>query len=207
MDAIDSLRSALSDPNLAYVLLMLAILGISVEILTPGLIFPSTIGIISGLFAFIALSTLPVNPLGLILVMLSLGFFVAEALVRSKGLITIFGLISIVLGSIFLFNGGALNRANPLLIAGTTIVISTVLVFIANRIVTAQRKRVTTGREEFKGSKATVRTSLNPEGTVFFQGELWKATLDKGSASPGEEVIITGLEGLKLFVTKRKGVV
>ena len=205
MDAIDSLRSALSDPSLAYLLLMLAVLGISVEILTPGLIFPSTIGIISGLFAFLALSGLDVNPIGLALIILSLGFFIAEALVRSKGSITALGLISIIIGSIFLFKGGATNRANPFLLAGTTIVISAVLVFIANRVVAAQRKRIATGREEFKGSMAVVRTALNPEGIVFFQGELWKAVLDKGSAAPGEEVIITGLEGLKLFVTKKRG--
>ena len=205
MDAIDSLRSALSDPSLAYLLLMLAVLGISVETLTPGLIFPSTIGIISGLFAFLALSGLDVNPIGLALIILSLGFFIAEALVRSKGSITALGLISIIIGSIFLFKGGSTNRANPFLMAGTTIVISAVLVFIANRVVAAQRKRIATGREEFKGSMAVVRTVLNPEGIVFSQGELWKAALDKGSAAPGEEVIITGLEGLKLFVKKKRG--
>ena len=205
MDAIDSLRSALSDPSLAYLLLMLAVLGISVEILTPGLIFPSTIGIISGLFAFLSLSGLDVNPIGLALIILSLGFFIAEALVRSKGAITTLGLISIIIGSIFLFKGGAANQANPFLIAGTTIAISAVLVFIANRVVTSQRKRVTTGREGFIGDTAVVRKTLNPEGTVFFQGELWKAVLDKGSAAPGEEVTITGIEGLKLFVTKKRG--
>jgi membrane-bound serine protease (ClpP class) len=205
VDAIDSLRSALSDPSLAYLLLMLAVLGISVEILTPGLIFPSTIGIISGLFAFLALSTLPINPIGIILIFVSLGFFIAEAMMRTRGLITVFGLISIILGSIFLFKDGAANRANPFLMAGTTIVISAVLVFIANRVVAAQRKRISTGREEFKGSIAVVRTALNPEGIVFFQGELWKAALDQGSAAPGEEVIITGLAGLKLFVTKKRG--
>ncbi len=205
MHAIDSLRLALSDPSLAYLLLLLSVLGISVEILTPGLIFPSTIGIISGVFAFLSLSTLEVNPIGLILIILSLGFFIAEALVRTRGLITVFGLISIIVGSIFLFNGGAENRANPYLIMGATLVTSAVLVFIANRVVTAQRKRIITGREEFNGSMAVVRTALNPEGTVFFQGELWKALLNKGSATPGEQVIIAGLEGLKLFVTKERG--
>jgi len=203
MSAIDSLRSALSDPNLAYLLLMLAILGISVEILTPGLIFPSTLGIVAGLFAFLALSTLPVNPIGIALIFLSLGFFITEALIRSRGLITACGVISLIIGSIFLFKGGAANRASPALIAVMTIAISAILVFIANRVVTAQRHRVSTGREEFKGSSATVRTSLSPEGTVSFQGEIWKAVLDKGSAQPGEKVIITGVEGLKLYVTKK----
>lgn len=205
MNAIDSLRSALSDPSLAYLLLMLAVLGISVEILTPGLIFPSTLGVISGVFAFLALSTLEVNPIGLVLIILSLGFFVAEALVRTRGLLSVFGLISITVGSIFLFKGGVDNRANPYLITGASLVTSAVLVFIANRVAAAQKSRVSTGREAAKGSIAVARTALNPEGMVFYQGELWKAMLDKGNATPGEEVVITSLEDLKLVVTKRKG--
>ena len=202
---MDNLRTALSDPNLAYVLLMLSILGISIEILTPGLIFPSTFGIISGMFAFLALSSLPINPFGIILILLSLVFFITEAIVRTKGIITFLGIVSIAVGSIFLFKGGAGNRANPFLMAGMIIVMAAVLVFVANRVVTAQRRKVVTGREEFKGSTAVVRTALDPEGLVYFQGELWKAALDSGSAVPGEEVIIKSLEGLKLFVTKKRG--
>ena len=202
---MDNLRTALSDPNLAYVLLMLSILGISIEILTPGLIFPSTFGIISGMFAFLALSSLPINPFGIILILLSLVFFITEAIVRTKGIITFLGIVSIAVGSIFLFKGGSGNRANPYLMAGMVIVMASVLVFVANRVVTAQRRKVVTGREEFKGSTAVVRTALDPEGLVYFQGELWKAALDSGSAVPGEEVIIKSLEGLKLFVTKKRG--
>ena len=202
---MDNLRTALSDPNLAYVLLMFSILGISIEILTPGLIFPSTFGIISGMFAFLALSSLPINPFGIILILLSLVFFITEAIVRTKGIITFLGIVSIAVGSIFLFKGGAGNRANPYLMAGMVIVMASVLVFVANRVVTAQRRKVVTGREEFKGSTAVVRTALDPEGLVYFQGELWKAALDSGSAVPGEEVIIKSLEGLKLFVTKKRG--
>jgi membrane-bound serine protease (ClpP class) len=202
---MDSLRTALSNPDLAYLLLMLSILGISVEILTPGLIFPSTFGIISGLFAFLALSTLPVNPVGIILILLSLVFFVAESLVRTRGLITLLGIISIATGSVILFKGGAPNRVNPFLIAGMVIAMASILVFIANRVVAAQRRRVLTGKEGFTGSTAVVRKALDPQGLVYFQGELWKAALDSGTALPGEEVIITGLEGLKLFVTKKRG--
>ena len=202
---MDSLRTGLSDPNLAYVLLMLSMLGISIEILTPGIIFPSTFGIISGIFAFLALSSLPVNPVGISLILLSLVFFVTEAFVRTKGVVTLTGIVSITIGSIFLFKGGVDNRVNPLLIAGMVIEMASVLVFLANRVVTAQRRSVVTGREGFKGSSAIVRTALDPEGLVYFQGELWKAALDHGSAAPGEEVVIEGLEGLKLFVTKKRG--
>ena len=202
---LDSLRTALSNPNLAYVLFMLSILGISIEILTPGLIFPSTFGIISGIFAFLALSSLPINPAGIILILLSLGFFITEAFVRTKGIVTSLGIISIAIGSMVLFKGGDDNRANPFLMAGIVIVMASLLVFIANRVVTAQRRRVVTGREGFKGSIAVVKTALVPEGLVFFQGELWKATINNGTAIPGEEVIIEGLDGLKLSVTKKRG--
>ncbi len=199
---MEGLQTTLGNPDLAYLLLMLSLLGISIEILTPGLIFPSLFGIISGLFAFLALNSLPVNPLGIILILISLGLFVAEALVRTRGIVTLLGVISVGVGSVFLFKGGEPNRADPFLIACTVIVMASCLVFIANRVVTAQRLKVGTGREAFKGSTAVVRTELHPEGLVYFQGELWKAALDGDRAVPGDEVIITGLEGLKLFVTK-----
>ncbi len=205
MNPIGSVIAAVSDPNLAYIFLVLAILGISIEILTPGLIIPSTIGIIAGLFAFLALSTLPINPIGIIMIFMSLGFFVAEALVHTKGAITVFGLFSLVFGSIFLYRGGVEDRVNPFLIAVTTTIISPLLVFIANRVVTAQRKRIVTGSESFEDSVALVRKTLDPEGMVLFQGELWNARIDKGIASPGDTVVITGFEGLKLFVAKERG--
>jgi membrane-bound serine protease (ClpP class) len=115
------------------------------------------------------------------------------------------GIISIATGSVILFKGGAPNRVNPFLIAGMVIAMASILVFIANRVVAAQRRRVLTGKEGFTGSTAVVRKALDPQGLVYFQGELWKAALDSGTALPGEEVIITGLEGLKLFVTKKRG--
>jgi membrane-bound serine protease (ClpP class) len=201
---LDNLRSALSNPNLAYLLLILSILGLSVEILTPGLIIPSTLGIIAGIFAFIALSSLPVNFIGFALIILSLAFFITEALIKTKGLITALGLVSMLVGSIFLFKGGSANRANPYLIAGTTIVVSSILIFVANRVAAAQRKRVATGGEDIIGNAAVARTALNPEGIVFFQGERWKARLDKGSVSPGEDLVITGFKGLVLFVSKKE---
>ncbi|MCL2281480.1 MAG: hypothetical protein FWC25_02315 [Dehalococcoidia bacterium] len=204
MDALDSLRSALSDPNLAYVLLMLAILGISVEIFTPGTFFASTVGIIAGLLAFVALTTLSVNPLGLILVVLALGFFIAEAFVHSKGIVTAIGMLFIIFGSVFLFNVGADNRANPFLIAGMTAGMSVILIFLVNRAARAQKRRSTTGNEAIIGNVAVARTALNPDGMVLYQGELWHAQLNEGSAAIDEELVITGIQGLKLYVSKKK---
>ena len=80
---------------------------------------------------------------------------------------------------------------------------SAFLVFVINRIVTAHKRQATTGREDLLGKTAVVRTSLEPEGRVIYEGEIWTATLDKGRAEPKEEVIIQNFDGLKLYVTKK----
>ncbi len=206
MDIIESLELFINNPNVAYLLLILSILGISVEILTPGLVFPSALGIILGILAFFGLSSLDINPPGLILIILSPGFFIAEALViRARGILAALGVISILCGSFILFKGGLDKQANPFLIAGTAIAISVILAFLSSRITSSQLKSITTGREAIKGSTAEVRSTLNPQGMVYFQGELWKATLGEGIAEPGEEVVIRDIEGLKLFVIKKGG--
>jgi membrane-bound serine protease (ClpP class) len=104
MDIVDSIKLILNNPNVAYLLLILSILGISIEILTPGLIFPSTIGILLGILAFFGLSSLDINFLGLTLIILSLAFFIAEAVFRKKGLIALLGAAVILTGSFFPFH-------------------------------------------------------------------------------------------------------
>lgn len=206
MDIIESLELFINNPNVAYLLLILSILGISVEILTPGLVLPSALGIILGILAFFGLSSLDINPPGLILMILSPGFFIAEALViRARGILAALGVISILFGSFILFKGGLDKQANFFLIAGTAIAISVILAFLSSRITSSQLKSITTGCEAIKGSVAEVRSTLNPQGMVIFQGELWKATLEEGIAEPGEEVVIKDIEGLKLFVIKKGG--
>ena len=94
-------------------------------------------------------------------------------------------------------------QINPWLIATIAIFFTVLLVFVVNRVVAAHRRQATTGREELLGKTAIVRTALKPEGTVFHEGEIWAALLDKGLAEPGEEVLISKIDGLKLYVTKK----
>ncbi|MBA7661874.1 hypothetical protein ES703_69894 [subsurface metagenome] len=94
-------------------------------------------------------------------------------------------------------------QINPWLIATVTIVISGLFAFIVNRAISAHRKQAKTGREELIGKTVVVKEVLDPEGTVFFKGERWAAVLDEGQAEPGEEVIITEVDGLILRVTKK----
>ena len=204
MTFIESFLFAISDPNIAYILLSLAILGITVEIFNPGLIFPGVTGAIAGLLSFYSLGMLPVNLAGILLLVLAFVLFIAEAFTAAFGLLTAGGITALVVGSLILFKGGPLFQVDPVLIAVVAVIFGGLLAFVVNRVVVAHRRQAATGREEALGKTATVRTALEPEGTVFHEGEIWKALLDDGQAQPGEEVIITRVDGLKLFVTKKK---
>jgi membrane-bound ClpP family serine protease len=91
---------------------------------------------------------------------------------------------------------------NPWLITTVVLVITVFLLFVIHKVVTAHRHQPTTGSEDLKGKEVPVHTALQPHGTVLYEGEIWKAFLDEGTAEPGETVVITGWQGLTLFVTK-----
>lgn len=194
----------IANPNIAFLLLSLALLGLMVEISHPGLIFPGVVGAICLLLAFYSLGMLPVNYAGVLLIILAFGLFIAEIFVTSFGILATGGVIALIIGSLILFKGGTpLFQVDPWLIVTVIILLTGSVAFVAYRTVIAHRRQATTGREELIGKTATVRTPLEPEGTVFYQGELWTAVSETGRAKPGEEVIITKIDGLKLSV-KRK---
>ena len=205
MRLIEDFLYTIADPNIAYLLLSLATLGIMVEIFNPGLIFPGVVGAISLLLAFYSLGVLPVNWAGVLLIVLAFGLFIAELLTVTFGLFTAGGVVSLVIGSLILFQGASpVFRVDPWLIAAVTIVITAVFAFVVNRAISAHRRQAKTGREDLIGKKALVKVALNPEGTVFFKGERWTAISEKGRVEPGEEVIITKVDGLKLRVIKKE---
>lgn len=204
MNAIEEFLYAISDPNIAYLLLSLAMLGLLVEISNPGLIFPGVVGGICLIMAFYSLGVLDANPAGILLIILAFGLFVAEVFTASFGLLTAGGLTSLVIGSLILFKGGPLFQVDVWLIAVVTIFIGGLFAFVLNRVVKAHRRQASTGREEIVGKTATVKVALNPEGTVLFKGELWTAVSETGPVNPGEEVIVTKVDGLNLRVTKKQ---
>jgi membrane-bound serine protease (ClpP class) len=195
----------IADPNIAYLLLSLAMLGIMVEIFNPGLIFPGVVGAISLLLAFFSLGVLPFNWAGVLLIALAFGLFIGEVLTTTFGLFTAGGVISLVIGSLILFKGASpVFKVDPWLIASVTIVISGVFAFVINRAIRAHRKQAATGREELIGKRAVVKETLDPEGTVFYKGERWSAISEKGRIEAGEEVIITAVDGLILNVVRKE---
>jgi membrane-bound serine protease (ClpP class) len=204
MKAIENFLYAIADPNIAYILLSLAMLGIMVEIFNPGLIFPGIVGAISLLLAFYSLGVLPVNYAGILFIVLAFGLFIGEVLTTTFGLFTAGGVVSLVVGSLILFKGASpLFRIDPWLIATVTIIIAGAFVFIIQRAISAHRKQAKTGREELIGKTATVKVALNPEGTVFFKGERWSAISEEGMVKAGEEVVIKRVDGLTLYVAKK----
>lgn len=204
MNWVEGFLYAIADPNIAYILLSLASLGIFVEITNPGLIFPGVSGAICGIMAFYSLGQLPVNIAGVLLVVLAFGLFIAEVFTATFGLFTAGGITSLVIGSLILFKGGPLFKVNIALIVIIAIIVAALFGFVIQRIIKAHRYQPTTGREELIGKAAVVKVALDPEGKVLHEGELWTAVIEDGQAMPGEEVIITRFDGLKLFVTKKK---
>jgi len=204
MSTIEKFLYTIADPNIAYILLSLAMLGLMVEISNPGLIFPGVVGGICLLLAFYSLGTLPVNYAGILLILLAFGLFVAEVFTTTFGILTAGGITSLIIGSLILYKGGPLFQINPWLIAIVAIFAGGLFAFVINRVISAHRRRATTGKEELMGNTAVVKAALEPEGTVLLKGELWKAVSESGRVEPEEEVLITKVDGLKLWVTKKQ---
>jgi membrane-bound serine protease (ClpP class) len=204
MNWVESFLYAISDPNIAYVLLSVGSLGIIAEVFSPGLIFPGIIGAISLILAFYSLGTLAVNWAGVLMILLAFGLFIAEFFTPGFGLLFGGGIVSMIIGSLILFQGGSpLFKVDWWLIALVIIIVAGFVAFAVFKIVNTYHRQAATGKEELKGKTAIVREALDPSGRVFYQGELWTAVSDSGKILPGEEVVITRVDGLRLSVTKK----
>jgi membrane-bound serine protease (ClpP class) len=196
----------LIDPNLIVLLMSIGILGITVEVLNPGLIFPGTVGAISLIIGLFGLQVLPISWAGILLILLAFGFFGAEAFVPSHGALTLAGGISFVVGALMLFDpaGEAYDVSIwvALAVAGT---LALLFGFAVAKVVQVRRTKPQTGEEEMLGDIGVVRQALDPAGLVFVHGELWRARAEDGPIEVGERVRIERIaEGLVLEV-KRLG--
>ncbi len=201
----DRILRTISDPNIAYVLMMLGMMGVFFELIHPGGIFPGVIGGISLVLAFFALSTLPVNYAGILLILLAIVFFIAEVKVISHGLLTIAGIFSLTLGSLMLFKTteGQMGVSLQILIT-TVLVISAFFILVISLAVKAYRRKPQTGDQGILKEVGRVHQKIAPDhpGKVFVHGEIWNAMSDE-ICEPGEMVEVVGLEHLLLKV-KRK---
>ena len=196
----DKILNTISNPNIAYILMMIGLAGLYFELSHPGAILPGVVGAISLILAFFSFQTLPVNYAGLLLIALAIIFFIAEIKVTSYGLLSLAGLISLTLGSIMLFEnvGVSLRLMMP-----TIVLIGGFFVGIAFLAFRAYRRTPKGGRDGLIGESGVVKEKIDPEGLIFAHGEYWRATCNE-VVEEGEKVRIIGLRGLKLIVEKEK---
>jgi membrane-bound serine protease (ClpP class) len=193
---------AISNPNIAYILLMIGLAGLYFELSQPGAILPGVIGGISLIMALYALQTLPVNFAGVLLILLAVIFFILEIKVVSYGMLSIAGAVSLFLGSLMLFRvPGYSTRIAYSLLIPTVLAISGFFAAVTSLAVRAQRSKPQTGTEMLIGMVGEVTKDLAPEGKVFILGELWNAVADEPIAA-GQKVEVVSVDSLKLKVKK-----
>lgn len=195
----------ITNPNVAYLLLTLGAVGLMTEFYYPGAVFPGVAGAVSLLLGLYALGTLNAYWGGLLLMLLAFGLFLAEIFATTHGLLGAGGLAAFVLGSMLLFSGGPPGiRVSLSLIAAVALSLGAFFAFLVGAAVRAHRRRVETGSEGLRGRVARTLTPLDPEGLVLVEGERWAAREETGATVPaGEEVVVTGTEGLRLKVRRR----
>lgn len=200
MDTRQGILSAISDPNIAYILLLIGLAGLYFELSTPGAILPGVIGGISLLLAFFGLSTLPVNYTGILLIIFAIILFIAEIKVMSHGMLTVGGVISLIMGSLLLFDAPepALRVSLQVLIPAVLLV-SGFFITVIWMAIKAQLRRHLTGAEAMIGLETRALTDIAHEGQIFINGEYWKAISEK-PVNKGVLVKIVKVDGLRLVV-------
>jgi len=168
--------AVISDPTVAFILLVVGLLGLYVEFTHPGMIAPGVIGGVALLLFALATQILPLNLLGLLLIGIGIGLFILEIKIASFGLLTAGGIFSVTLGFLVLFEGPIPEMRIPLLVVlpmGLTI--AAIMAFLTQRVVRARKWKVTTGAEGLMGEIGTALTDIDKEGKVFVHGEYWNA--------------------------------
>jgi membrane-bound serine protease (ClpP class) len=194
------LLATITNPNIAFMLMMVGIYGIIFEFINPGSFAPGVIGAIALLIGFYALNILPINYAGLALVLLGIALLVAEAFLPTFGIVGFGGIAAFILGATMLIDTDVPGFTIAWPVIGATAAASAgFLLLIAGLAVRAQRRPVVTGREQMIGSRGKVASWSDHNGRVFVQGENWQAVSDVPLA-PGQRVVVRDLRGLTLVV-------
>ncbi|MCH8010124.1 MAG: nodulation protein NfeD [Chloroflexi bacterium] len=200
---VERFFALLSDPNIAFLLLSLGGLGIFIEILNPGLLFPGIFGVIALVLAFFSIGTLPINWAGVALIGLAFALFAAEIFVSGFGILGIGGAVSLILGGLLLTStSNSEFQVNRWLLFSVAIVIAAFFIVVAGALIRSRQGAPTIGMDAMVGRLAVARSVLNPEGTVFLDGARWRAHTGGATIEEGEDVVVTEVDGLTLTVEK-----
>jgi len=190
----------ISDPNIAYILLMIGLAGLYFELSHPGAIFPGVIGGICIILAFFALQALPINYAGVLLILLAIVFFIMEMKITSYGLLSVAGIVSLLLGSLMLFEASSPEfRLSWSVLLPTMLLVSGFFVVVAGLVFRAQISTPKTGASGLVGEIGVVKRAIRPDGKVFVHGELWNATA-KEPILEGTRVNVVKVDNLVLEV-------
>ncbi|MDP8241293.1 MAG: nodulation protein NfeD [Candidatus Hatepunaea meridiana] len=198
----ENVLNRLSDPNIAYIFMMLGMYGLIFELSNPGAIFPGVIGVICLLLAFFSFQTLPLNIVGILLILFGIILLLLEIKVTSYGILTIGGATSLFLGSLMLIDTNV-----PALRVSINVIIPSVIFTVAFALfavgmgLRAQARKVTTGKEGLVGEIGEVLTDLDPTGTILVNGEYWKAEATV-NIEKGQNVKVTSVDRAKLKVER-----
>ncbi len=195
----------ITNPNLAYFLIIIGLAGLYIEFTHPGLIIPGVVGGISLLLAFLAFQVLPINYIGLLLILLSTGLFIAEIKIQGFGILGIGGIIAFALGSVMLINS-PIPEMRPAMLTIVTVTIFFALLFLglAYKVVKVMKKRAETGAEGIIGEEGKSLSSINSNhGKVFVHGEIWKA-ISETPIKVNEKIEVISINNLTLKVIRKE---
>jgi membrane-bound serine protease (ClpP class) len=223
MNIFDRILGYIVNPDLAYILLVLGILGVIFELTSPGAIAPGVVGALALLISCLSFGSLPTNVGGLLFIVLAVVLFIVDIKAPTHGILTAGGVVAFVLGSLLLFPpwggaraagaggvGGAQGAGtfavsfsiSPFLIAAMTILVVAFFVFVLAKGIGAQARKVTFGVETLAGSHAVALSDIGTDGFVRMGGEQWSAVAESGAIRAGDKVEVVGRDGLRLHVRR-----
>jgi len=198
----NQLLSLITNPNIAYFLMIIGFYGLIFELSSPGSLFPGTIGVVSLLLALFAFQVLPINYAGLALILVGLALMVGEALMPSFGILGAGGIVAFVLGSVMLMDAEYLAISLPL-IGGVALVSGGLMLWTLNRFATLRKRPVHSGAEELIDADAIALEDFHTRGHVRLHGERWNAVCDV-PVKQGDALRVVRLDGLTVHVTPIK---
>jgi membrane-bound serine protease (ClpP class) len=199
----DRFLALITDPNVAYILMMVGMLGIFFELQNPGVVLPGVIGGISLILAFFAFQSLPINWAGVLLILFGVALLIAEIKVVSHGVLTAGGVVAMVLGSFMLYEAPEVGfRVSWTVILPTVGATAGLVVWAVSAGVRAMMKSPVTGASGMIGRVVVARSALGPEGQVQVDGEIWRAVSEGEAIPAGEKVRVTAVDGLTLKVSR-----
>jgi membrane-bound serine protease (ClpP class) len=203
MTARQKFLITIANPNLAYILLMLGLLGLYFEFSNPGAILPGVLGGIFLLLAIFSFQILPINYVGLLLILLAIGLFILEVKIQSYGILTVGGITAMIIGSIMLIDTPIPEfRPSLKVIIPVALALSLIFVFLIVIAIRAHMKRVYTGKEGLVGEIGVAKSDIKPEGKVFVHGETWNAEATENIPKGTKVKVLEVKDNLMLRVTK-----